>query len=88
MASLQPDGWRRTAWVAGGLPTLLGVSSLLYADATSGLGLAWALAAIAWGAGFVAAAELTKDVTKDATKDADGTTLPSTRGPLSRSARG
>jgi len=88
LASLQPDGWRRTAWVAGGLPTLLGVSSLLYADATSGLGLAWALAAIAWGAGFVAAAELTKDVTKDVTKDADGTTLPSTRGPLSRSARG
>jgi len=84
LASLRPDGWRLTAWVAGSLPTLLGVSSLLYPDATSSLGLAWAIAAIAWGTGFVAAAELAKDVTKDA----DGPTLPGSRGVLSRSARG
>lgn len=61
VASLRPDGWRLTAWVAGLLPAMLGVTSMMYPEATSSLGLVWALAAIAWGAGFVAAAELTKD---------------------------
>ena len=60
LASLRPDGWRLTAWTAGLLPALLGVTSLVYPDATSSLGLPWALAAIAWGALFVTAAELTK----------------------------
>jgi CRISPR-associated Cas5-like protein len=60
LASLRPDGWRLTAWVAGLLPVLLGVTSLVYPDISSSLGLVWALAAIAWGVGFVAAAELTR----------------------------
>jgi plastocyanin len=61
LASLRPDGWWLPAWVAGLLPVLLGLTSLVYPDATSSLGLLWALAAIAWGVGFVAAAELTQD---------------------------
>lgn len=56
LASLRPDGWRLTAWVGGLLPALLGLVSLIY-PATSSLSLPWALAAIAWGAGFVVTAE-------------------------------
>ncbi len=67
LASARPDGWRLTAWVAGLLPVLLGVTSLLYPDAASSLDSGWALAAIAWGTVFVAAAELTRN--------ADGSTL-------------
>lgn len=61
LASLRPDGWRLTAWVAGLLPALLGLASLVYPDVSSSLRAGWALAAIAWGAGFVAVAERTKD---------------------------
>jgi uncharacterized cupredoxin-like copper-binding protein len=69
LASLRPDGWRLTAWVAGLLPALLGLASLVFPDASSSLGPVWALAAIAWGAVFVAAAELTKGViSKDDTR--------------------
>lgn len=57
IASLRPDGWRLTAWVAGFLPALLGVASLVVPDVDSSLGLGWALAAIAWGVVFVATAE-------------------------------
>jgi hypothetical protein len=60
LASLRPDGWRLTAWVAGLLPALLGLASLAYPDVSSSLGLVWALAAIAWGIGFIAAAERTR----------------------------
>lgn len=60
LTSLRPDGWRLTAWVTGMLPALLGISSLLYPDASSGLDPLWALAAIAWCAVFVTAAELTR----------------------------
>jgi hypothetical protein len=76
VASLRPDGWRLTTWVAGLLPAVLGVWSLLFPDVSSSLGLGWALAAIAWGAVFVAAAERTKDV--------DSPTLLGSRGDLSR----
>ena len=60
LASLRPDGWRLTAWVTGFLPALLGLASVVYPDATSSLGLVWALAAIVWGVGFIAAGELTQ----------------------------
>jgi hypothetical protein len=56
LASLRPDGWSLTAWVAGLLPALLGLVSLIY-PVTSNLSLPWALAAITWGVGFVIAAE-------------------------------
>jgi hypothetical protein len=58
LASLRPDGWRLTAWVAGTLPALFGIASLAF-PVDSSLSAAWAIAAIAWGAVFVAAAELT-----------------------------
>lgn len=58
LSSLRPQGSRLTAWVAGTLPVLLGLASLVYPDVDSSLGTAWALAAIAWGIVFVAAAEL------------------------------
>jgi hypothetical protein len=62
LASLRPEGWRVPAWIAGLLPALLGLASLLYPDNSSSLGLVWALAAIAWGVVFVAAAERTKNL--------------------------
>lgn len=80
LASWRPDGWRLTAWVAGLLPALLGVTSLVYPDAASSLSILWALAAIAWGALFVAAAE--------ATRDADGPTLFGLGGPRARAGAG
>lgn len=61
LASWRPNGWRLTAWVAGLLPALLGIASLMYPEAASSLGVLWALAAIAWGAVFVTAAEITRD---------------------------
>jgi hypothetical protein len=61
LASLRPAGWRLTAWAAGLLPAVLGISSWLYPDVVSGLDLLWALAAVVWGAAFIAAAELSKD---------------------------
>lgn len=75
LASLRPDGWRLTAWVGGLLPALLGLTSLIYPDSTSSLGTIWALAAIVWGALFVAAAELTKNTQR--------ATLPGSRRVLS-----
>lgn len=60
LTSVRPDGWRLTAWVAGLLSALLGLVSFLYRDASSSLDVGWALAAVAWGVVFIAAAELTK----------------------------
>jgi hypothetical protein len=57
LASLRPDGWRLTAWIAGLLPALLGIASLVFPDVDSSLGPTWGVAAIAWGIVFVAAAE-------------------------------
>jgi len=59
LASLRPHGWRLTAWVAGFLPALLGLASVVF-PVDSNVGLVWALAAVAWGVVFVAAAELTR----------------------------
>lgn len=78
LASLRPDGWKLTAWVAGLLPAVVGVTSVLYPDATSSLDVGWALAAVAWGAVFIAAAELTKNI--------DGSMLP--RASRSSTSRG
>lgn len=60
LASMQPVGWRLTAWVAGLLPALLGITSLVFPDAASSLGSVWALAAVAWGVLFVMVAERTR----------------------------
>lgn len=55
LATLRPDGWRLTAWMSGILSAVVGISSLLYPEATSSLDSGWALATIAWAALFVAA---------------------------------
>jgi len=60
LATLRPNGWRIVAWVAGLLPALLGLASLVFADVASSLDLVWALAAIGWGVSFIAAAELSR----------------------------
>lgn len=60
LASLRPDGWRLTAWAAGLLPAVLGVVSMVF-PVSGSFSLVWALAAIAWCAVFVAAAERTKN---------------------------
>lgn len=57
LSSAGPDGWRLTAWVAGALPIVVGLASLVYRDVDSRLSVEWALAAIAWGIAFIAAAE-------------------------------
>jgi hypothetical protein len=56
LASARPRGWRPAAWVAGSLPIVLGVVSLLYPAADSRLDEMWAAIAIVWGIAFVAAA--------------------------------
>lgn len=56
LACLHPHGWRLAAWTTGLLPVLFGAASLAYPHATSSLSLVWALAAIAWGATFLAMA--------------------------------
>ncbi|MEO7836340.1 MAG: hypothetical protein ABIS21_01710, partial [Acidimicrobiales bacterium] len=76
LASLRPVGWRLTAWVAGLLPALLGVTSLLYPDTASSLDQLWAIAAITWGAIFIAAAALTNDARSDLNSDAPTSTEP------------
>ena len=78
LATLRPDGWRVTAWVAGFLPALLGLASVVFPDVGSSLGLVWTLAAIAWGVVFVAAAELTTRATEEPHR-ADPPPYPDTR---------
>jgi hypothetical protein len=58
LASLRPAGWLLSARVAGLLAAVLGLASVVLPDVDSSLGLAWSLAAIAWGVAFVAAAQL------------------------------
>lgn len=57
LASLQPLGWRLAAWIAGFLPILLGLASVVLPGAESSLGVAWGIAAIVWGLTFITAAE-------------------------------
>jgi hypothetical protein len=80
LASLRPEGWRLTAWVAGLLPALLGLTSLVFPNVSSSLGPLWALAAIAWGVVFATAAERTRG--------AEHPTLLGSEGVLSKSERG
>jgi hypothetical protein len=84
LATLRPDGWRLTAWTAGLLPALLGLTSLVYPDVDSSLAVPWALAAIAWGVVFVAVAERTrKFVDPDSESGWHGSRSPSEAQPAS-----
>jgi len=57
LASLRPSGWRIAAWIAGFLPVVLGLASVVLPGAESSLGLGWGLAATVWGITFISAAE-------------------------------
>lgn len=52
------SGWRVTAWAAGIAPALYGAHSLAFSDLASAASPMWAVAAIAWGAAYIVAAEL------------------------------
>lgn len=60
LASFKPKGWRVASWVAGFLPILLGLASVVLPGAESSLGLVWGLAAIVWGFVFTLVAEFTR----------------------------
>jgi hypothetical protein len=90
LASLRPDGWRLSAWVAGLLPALLGLASLMFPDLDSSLSLIWAVAAIAWGAAFIAAAQLTQDPARQALRGSlayPGTGVEPGRGSITNTPR-
>jgi hypothetical protein len=60
VSSLRLEGWRLTAWVAGGLSIALGSASLVFQDVEGSLGVIGALAAITWGLGFTVVAEFVR----------------------------
>lgn len=60
LASSRPRGWRVAAWVAGFLPILLGIASVLLPEAESSLGVFWGVAAVIWGFAFIAVAEVVR----------------------------
>lgn len=57
-ASGAPTGWRFSAWSAGGLAIVFGLSSLVYPLQASSIGTTWGTLAIVWGVVFVVASEL------------------------------
>jgi hypothetical protein len=61
IASLRPVGWKLSAWTAGLLPALLGITSLIYPNIDSSLDRGWSMAAIVWSVALVAAAVLTRN---------------------------
>jgi hypothetical protein len=77
LTSLRPEGWRVSAWVAGILPALLGLASVVYPDVDSSLDPGWALAAIGWGVVFVATAALTPEPERSTRSSA---VVPAARG--------
>lgn len=58
LSSARPDGWRLTAWVAGVLPIVLGLASMVFPDVDGSLSPIWAVAAIAWGVVYIGAVEI------------------------------
>jgi hypothetical protein len=78
LASLRPDGWWLTTWVAAVLPFLFGVASVVFRDLDSSVGLAWGLAAIAWGVVLVAAARFIRrgGVNRDRSEQKEPATGP------------
>ena len=66
VSSLRLAGWRLTATVTGSLAVALGVASLVFPDVDGSLGALWSPAAIAWGAGCIAVAEIVRSVDRDA----------------------
>ena len=59
LASLGSAGRRVPAWSAGILAVLFGVASIVMPAQASSVGATWGIAAVVWGALFIAAAEWT-----------------------------
>lgn len=60
LATVRRRDWRFAAWAAGGLAVYLGASSFTFPSYASSAGPFWGGLAVAWGVGFVAAAEVTR----------------------------
>lgn len=60
VSSLRLAGWRLSVWIAGLLAVALGVASLALPDVEGALGTVWAVSAMAWGAGYIAVAEIVR----------------------------
>ncbi|HSM55607.1 MAG TPA: hypothetical protein VK879_05565 [Candidatus Sulfomarinibacteraceae bacterium] len=56
-AAFKRPGWRVPAWSAGGLAMVYGLGSLVMRGQASTTNTAWALAAMVWGALFIALSE-------------------------------
>ena len=76
VASLRPIGWKLAATVAGVLPIILGLASLVYAGNDSSLGQIRALAAITWGVVFITVGRLAGKIADDPVVATGGATVP------------
>jgi hypothetical protein len=56
-ASGAPTGWRFSAWSAGGLAVVFGLSSVVFPLHASSIGTVWGSLAIAWGVVFIVTSE-------------------------------
>lgn len=76
LASLRPDGWWLPAWFTGTMVVLYGLASFAFPEVASSAGRMWGVAAVAWGFGFVAAAEYTRYSDTPSPYGAIGETTP------------
>lgn len=60
LAALRLSGWKITAWAAGLIAIVLGITGIAFPTQASSIGSLWGTLAIVWGAGFIAAAHLLK----------------------------
>lgn len=60
VSSLRLEGWTLVARIAGALAVFLGVASLVFPDVEGSVGTVWAAAAIGWGVGYIAVAEIVR----------------------------
>ncbi|HZK50991.1 MAG TPA: hypothetical protein VFD47_05455 [Actinomycetota bacterium] len=60
LAAVRPPGWRLPAWSAGLSAVLFGVASIANPGDASAINAYWSVFAIAWGIGFIAVAETTR----------------------------
>ena len=57
IGSTDRTGWRTTAWLAGVSAAAYGLASLVFPIVASASGTGWAIAAIAWGVGYITLTE-------------------------------
>jgi hypothetical protein len=75
LGSTDLPGRRLVAWIAGVAPALFGVASLAHPDLASAWPVPWAVAAIAWGAGYVTVVEWGRRRTREVADAAPPTPL-------------